>query len=97
MKEFRGNHSIYGRWFDYRFCARSIKDAATTMNTSEYYIKTYWTATKIDLPYNDIFVTPYSFNAKKLLGYKEIEIETAKKVINKEREELKDTWKRLIG
>ena len=93
MKEFKGNHSINSRWFDFRFCAKSIRDAAIRLDTSEYYIKTYWSSKKIEKPYREIFVTPYSHNAKVLLGLKEIKIETAKKIINKEREKYKNTGK----
>ncbi len=84
MKEYSANYSYRGRWFDFRFCAKSNKDAAKILDCSPYYISNYCTHQKTDSPYPEIYVKPYCHKAKKDIGHNnEMLFEDAKNIIDK--------------
>ena len=96
MKEYLINSDIFGRWFDFRLCAKSFKEAAERIGTTQYHLKTYGTFRKIDTPYKEVYVTPYCHKAKEACGRKEITYEQAKKTIDKQVDEfrIKMGWTR---
>jgi len=84
MKEYSANYAYRGRCFDFRFCAKSNKDAANILGCSAYHVSNYYTHQKIDNPYVEIYVKPYCHKAKKDIGHnKEMLFEDAKNIIDK--------------
>lgn len=84
MKQYHINYSYKGRWFDFRFCAKTHKIAAKILRCSIYHLTVYGGFSKIDVPYNEIFVKPYCHRATKEIGHRdEILFEDAKKIIDK--------------
>jgi len=84
MKEYIMNASYRGRYFDFRFCAKTHKIASNIIGCSISYLTKYGFCNKIDEPYLDIFVKPYCHQARKDIGHNnEILFEDAKKKIDK--------------
>jgi hypothetical protein len=84
MKEYSANYAYRGRYFDFRFCAKSNKEAAKILGCSAYHVSNYYTHQKIDNPYPEIYVIPHCYKAKKDIGHnKEMLFEDAKNKIDK--------------
>jgi hypothetical protein len=85
MKEFRINQGYRGRYFEWRFCAKSYKDAAEKIGSNVYGLRKYAYCNNIDNPYDGIFLKPYSHNTRHLFDYsKEYELSIVKSIVDAE-------------
>mgnify|MGYP003660712418 CR=1 FL=1 len=85
MKQYRINYQYRGRYFDFILCAKSYKEAAKRIGISEYHFKTYGFSSKIENPYTEILLKPYSHNTRHLFDYsKEYEFEYVKRIVDSE-------------
>jgi len=88
MKEYKINLGYRGRYFDWRCCAKSYRDAATKLDCGEYHLKTYGYCNKTNNPYDGVFLKPYGHNTRHLFDYnKEYELVYVKEVVDKEARE----------
>lgn len=98
MKVFFANIGYRGRWFDVKFCAKSMAAAAEKIDVTPYYIKTYvGSGTKTDSPFEGVFAKAYCHRAIQLIGHRDyIRFEEAKAMVDIASEKaLKEFLKKL--
>ena len=96
MKQYTGNSLYRGGSYDFRLCAKSMKQVAEIMNTTVHQVKTYWGAgRKIedDEIFEGVLVKAYGSKAVEALGltkgnlHDEITLEEFKERVDKFRDE----------
>ena len=71
MKQFTGNSIYRGHSYDFRLCAKSMKQVAEILDTTYHQVKTYYgTGMKIedDKVFEGILVVPYGSQSVEALG-----------------------------
>ena len=91
MKQFIGNTVYKGRSYDFRLCAKSMKQVAEILDTTYYQVKTYYGAgmeIEDDKVFEGILVVPYGSKSAESLGligniHDEITLEEFKERVDK--------------
>ena len=88
MKLFHVHYGYRDRYFDLKFCNKTVKEACERVGMSYHEMKTYHgTGQKImdDEYFDNIKAVAYSYKAVESIGHRnEIDFEEAKKIIDKE-------------
>ena len=94
MKRFTGSVVYRGRSFNVRFCAKTIREAAGVLDTTEHDIRTYYHHIGTDEPFEGVLVTPFGSVCFDAIGHREMDYEEAKRIIDRFAEQaMKDMLK----
>lgn len=94
MKKYSGNNLYRGRAYDFRFCAKTNKEACEILDISLHHLQNYVHYDKIEIPFEGFLVKAYGSRSIDVIGHNnEITFEDFKKIIDAKCDETSKSWK----